>query len=52
MASIGLCFMIAWAIFKIHLLGVGLTRNRETMAIRTLTTVDLFYFITCEDPHE
>jgi hypothetical protein len=27
-------------------------QNRETMALRTLTTVDLFYFIMCEDPHE
>ena len=24
----------------------------ETMAFRTLTTVGLFYFIMCEDPHE
>ena len=37
---------------KNHLLEVGLTQNRETMALRTLTTVDLFYFIMCEDPHE
>ena len=24
----------------------------ETMALRTFTTVDLFYLITCEDPHD
>jgi hypothetical protein len=29
-----------------------LTQNRETMALRTITTVNFFYFITCEDPHE
>jgi hypothetical protein len=29
---------------------VGLTQNRETVALRTLTTVGLFYFIMCEDP--
>ncbi len=27
---------------------VGLTQNGETMALRMLTFVDLFYFITCE----
>ena len=44
MASNGSCFMVTWTIFKNHLLEVGLTQNRETMALRTLTTVDLFYF--------
>ena len=29
---------------------VGQTQNRETMALRTLITIDLFYFIMCEDP--
>ena len=52
MALNGLCFMVIWIIFKNHLLEVGLTQNRETMALQTLTTVDLFYFIMCEDPHE
>ena len=52
MALNGSCFMVTWIIFKNHLLEVGLTQNRETMALRTLTTVDLFYFIMCEDPHE
>jgi hypothetical protein len=33
---------------KNHLFEVGLTQNRETMALRTLTTVDLFYFIMRE----
>jgi hypothetical protein len=42
MASIGSCFIVTWTIFKNHLLEVGLTQNRETMALRTLTTVDLF----------
>ena len=37
---------------KNHLLEVDLIQNRETMALRMLTTVDLFYFIMCEDPHE
>jgi hypothetical protein len=35
-----------------YLLKVGLTQNQGTMAIPTLTTVDLFYAIMCEDPHE
>ena len=35
-----------------HLLEVGLTQNREIMALWTLIAVDLFYFIMCEDPHE
>ena len=38
--------------FKNHLLEVGLTQNQEIMALRTLTTVGLFYFIMCEDLHE
>ena len=38
--------------FQNHLLEVGLTQNPETMALRTLTTVDLLWFIMCEDPHE
>ena len=44
--------MVTWTIFKNHLLEVGLTQNRETMALRMLTTVDLFYFIMREDPYE
>ena len=52
MASDGSRFTVTWIIFKNHLLEVGLTQNRETMALQTLTTVDLFYFIMCEDPHE
>ena len=42
--------------FKNHLLEVGLTQNQETMALRTLTTVDFLFFILFflmnEDPHE
>ena len=44
LASNGSCFMVTWTIFKNHLLHVGLTQNRETMALLALTTVDLFYF--------
>jgi hypothetical protein len=44
--------MVTWTISKNHLLEVGLTQNRETMALRTLTIVDLFYFIMREEPRE
>ena len=36
---------------KNHLLEVGRTRDRKTMALRTLITVDLVYFIMSEDLH-
>ena len=37
--------MATWIIFKNHLLEVGITQIRqETMALRTLTIIDLFYF--------
>ena len=52
MESNGSCFMVIWAIFKNHLLEVGLTQNWETMPLQTLTPIDLFYFNMCEDPHE
>ena len=52
MALNGSCFMVTWIVFKNHLLHVGLTQNWETMALLTLTTVDLLYFIMCEDSHE
>ena len=52
MASNRSCFIITWAIFKNHLLEVSLTQNQETMALWMLTTIDLFYFIVCEDPYE
>jgi hypothetical protein len=52
MVLYGSRFMVTWIIFKNHFLDVGLTKNRETMALRTLTTVDLFYFIMCEDLRE
>ena len=42
-------FMVIWTIFKNHLLEVGLTLNRETMALQMLTSIHLFYFIMCED---
>jgi hypothetical protein len=34
--------MVTWTIVKNHLLEVGLTQNQETMALRTLTLIDLF----------
>jgi hypothetical protein len=44
---------VSWSLgLKNHLLEVGPTQNRETMALRTLTTVDSFYFIMYVDPHE
>jgi hypothetical protein len=52
MASNGSCFMVTWITFKNHLQEVGLTQNWETMALWMLTTIDLFYVIMCEDPHE
>ena len=48
----GSYFMVTWTILQNHLLKVGLTQNRETVALRMLTTADLFYLIMCEDPHE
>ena len=44
--------MVTCTIFRNHLLKVGVTQNRETIALRMLTTVDLFYFIMHEDPHD
>ena len=52
MASNGPCFMVTLTIIINRLLEVGLTQNRETMALRTIPTVDLFYCIMCEDPRE
>ena len=46
---------LAWSLgwfFINHLLEVGRTQNRETVALRMLTTIDLFYLIMCEDPRE
>ena len=46
---------VSWSLglfSKNHLLEVGLTQNWETMALQMLTTVDLFDFIMCEDPHK
>ena len=41
--------MVTWTIFKIHLLEVGLAQNWDIMALQNLTTVDLMYFLMCED---
>jgi hypothetical protein len=49
MVSNGSCFMVTWIIFKDHLLEVRLTQDWETMALRMLTTINLFYLIMCED---
>ena len=49
MVSNGSCFIVTWIVFKNLLLEVGLTQNQETTAPRTLTIVDLFYFIMGED---
>ena len=49
MASNGSCCMVTWAIFINHLLEVGLSQHRETMALRTLTAIGLSSFIMCED---
>jgi hypothetical protein len=50
MASNGSCFRATWTIFKTHLVEVGLTPNREIMALRNLITIDLFYFIMHKNP--
>ena len=53
MAPNGSCFVITWAAFQNDFLEVvGLTQNRGTMALRRLTTVDLFYSIMCADVRE
>ena len=52
MALIGSSFMFTWAVFKNHFLEVGLTQNRETMALGMLRAVDLYYCIMYEDLHE
>ena len=41
--------MVTWIVFKNHFYEVGLTQNWEAMAIQTLTIIDLFYFIMCEN---
>jgi hypothetical protein len=51
-ASNGSCFMVTWTIFNNHLMEVGLTQNLDTMALRALTTIGLFYFIMRKDLHE
>ena len=43
-ASNGSCFTVTWTIFKKRLIEVGLTQNHDTTALRTLTTVNLFYY--------
>ena len=46
---------VSWSVglfSKNHLLEAILPQHQETTALQTLTTVDLFYFIMCEDLHE
>ena len=46
---------VSWSLglfLENHLLEVGLTQNRKTMALQKLPTINLFYFIMCEDLHE
>ena len=46
---------VSWSLglfSKNHLSEVGLTQNREIMALQMLTTVGLLCFIMCEDMHE
>ena len=51
--SNGSCFMATWIVFNNYLLEVGLTQNRwEPIALRMLTTAELFYFVMREDPLE
>ena len=52
MASNGSCFMVTPIIFKNHLLEVDLIQNREIMALRNLTTVDVLYIIMRKDLHK
>ena len=49
MASNGSCFMVIWTSFENHLLDGSLRQNWESMVLQTLTTVNLFYLIMCED---
>ena len=42
------CFMVTWIILKNPPLEVGLTQNQETKALRTFSSIDLFYSIMCE----
>ena len=48
MASSVSCFMVTWTTLENHLLLVSLTQNQETVALQTLTTVDLLCFVMCE----
>ena len=50
MAPHGSCFVVTWIIYKNDLLEVGLTVKCETISLRSLTIVDLLYFIMCENP--
>ena len=51
---------IKWIVFHGHLdcfptpplEGRPNKKNQEIMVLQTLATIDLFYFITCENPHE
>jgi hypothetical protein len=56
MASNGSCFMVTWTIFKNHLLEVGLTQNRETVALGKLTDsviheLFIYFILSCVRTH-
>ena len=42
--------MVSWTILRNFLLEIGLTQNWESIALQNFTTVDLLYYIMCEDP--
>ena len=42
--------MVTWIKLKNDLLGVGITRNSETIPLQNITIVDLLYVIMFEDP--
>ena len=49
----GSCFMVTWTTFTHHILEKCLIQNWETMALRSLTSVDLVYVLSCvKTPHE
>jgi hypothetical protein len=47
MALNGSCFMVTWIVFKNHLLEVGLSQNREILALQTFTSVLVYYVLSC-----
>ena len=50
MASNGSRFMVSWTIFKNHLLEVRLTQKPGDHGTLNPHTINLWYFVMCEDP--